>query len=144
MPLIDTVLREKQLRRDRSSQALVNANVRCEETARTASIARDRHAEARALLWDLLNEDGLCVARLGLATAHERVADEAVERAARAHDAAVQRREALRLRVARLEKDIEKLAERRDARRSLRLSERLKQQWRQLDDWVLSRRAGER
>lgn len=143
MTMLDSVLREKHLRRTQRLQELAVVRASCTASESALAVSRRLHDEARVLLWQTMTAAELCVQRLSIARVQETSACRAADAAAATHAANLQQLEESQRLLARIEKDIEKLQERWEVRRAAAVSELLKGEWRELDDWVVGRHAGD-
>jgi hypothetical protein len=138
MAIIDAIIRKKKLTRAHHWQEREAALAAREQSARECSVASREHSEVLRYLWlqlettDAVNVQLLVSARHEEARCKQRLA--IAEEAQRRDRETVARWEAL---IARLDKDLEKLEERRAERLRALAYERTSQEALRLDEWVL-------
>jgi hypothetical protein len=139
MRILHSVLREKHLRRIQRLQELQRTHERSNQSAQALASSQRVHEDARNLLWQTMNSsESLCVQRFGIARAQEHATAKAMNDAVGTHEANRQQLEKLTRGLARIDKDIEKLDERREEIARAAASDQLKADWSQLDAWMLS------
>lgn len=137
MAFIDSLLRKRRLTLAERSRVLGVAIAEHEAAERSLATARALYEQAREYLWkQLCDEAELSVQRLVTGRFEESRCHERRRQAETRREECEQRVATQRQAVARLQKTIEKLEERRDEKRRARLAEHTKGEWQRLDEWV--------
>jgi TolA-binding protein len=138
MAIIDAVIRKKKLARSHLWQEREVALAAREQSARECSVASREHSEVLRYLWLQLETTDALNVQLLVSARHEEA--RCKQRFATAEQAQRRDREKvaqLESRIARLDKDIEKLDERRGERLRTLAQERTSLEALRLDEWVL-------
>jgi hypothetical protein len=137
MTVLDSLLRKKRVVLAERTRCFQEAAVSCERAERAFDISERNHAEAQRYLWEQLSSEApLCVQRLATAKQDESRRGALLREARVTRDSAVAQLNALRQVVARLQKDIEKLEDKREERRLKSAQEAQDREWRRLDEWM--------
>lgn len=143
MGAIDGIIRNKKLAWARSSRSFEAAVRRRDASAQQLAAAQAHHRQTSDYWRQLLTaEQPLCVQRLMAAAGEEWRSSSRVVASLELHRSDSVQAATLQAELARLQKDLEKLEERRVDRLRLRQNEQAAREARQLDEWVLNRRTG--
>jgi hypothetical protein len=140
MAIIDSLIRKRRLVRAQRAQELAAALSVRENSARECSVAGHEHEEILRYLWLQLETAGeLSVQLLAAARREEAHRKQRLASFLAAHRIDCENVARLEALIARLDKDLEKLEERRLERCRLFAGERASQEALRLDEWVLGR-----
>jgi hypothetical protein len=146
MAFIESLIRRKKLTRAQHFMQLSTALVAREKSAQESSVARKQYAEVSRYLWTQFEAtEPLSVQVLTAARREETRARQQLSASDEIHRRECRNVERLELQIARLDKNLEKLEERRLEMQRLAAFEREAAEAARLDEWVLGRHgAGER
>ena len=140
MSILNSLLRKKRLLLAEVARQLHQALALRDAAAKALAAAEGEHREARQyLVRQLFDEESLCVQRLAAAKLDEGRTEILMEHARAAHQEHVNTAESLEQRGARLQKDIEKLDEKRVERGLAKQEGARAAEWVRLDEWVVTR-----
>jgi hypothetical protein len=140
MAILDSLIRRKRLLLTEAARDLHEALAAKDRAAQSLAAAEGEHRESQDYLTHLLTSDEpLCVQRLAAAKAGENRTDRLLIQARAAYRESMHAAERLEQHCARLNKDIEKLGEKRVDRRQEAHAQALAAEEYRLDEWVTAR-----